>query len=282
MESHPFLVLTLIFLGGTSLFALTVFVLIRSSWNRRARPPKPVPMLMNEQRAAALTLAGEKLKMHFEEQPPQEAVEELQQFVLFSRGNRATIFNRLIGSTAGCRIEVFDYIYDYGAHDSRGAASSLIVLLKTQAAAFPQFDLRPTTSAAVIHGLFGQWAPLARLFGMARTLDESLFGAIPSQVKNFAPVEFPERHRFGELYLVHAADPVEVEVHFTEEVVSYFERHPGVHIEAKDGTLIYWRGDGMLDGDPQRWLGSPSVSAGDVRDLIREALEAFRLLSASY
>ena len=280
MGLHPFLVLALIFVGGASLFAVTVFVVIRSSWNRSSRPPTPVPLplLGDEERAAALSRAGDKLGMRFEERPPLEAVEELQHFVLFSQGSRKTISKRLSGSTRGCRIEVFDYVYDFGANGPSGSGNSLIVLLKAQAATFPQFDLRPTTSAWVDHCWPGNPPSLLkRLYATGRTLDESLFGAVARQVKGFTRVDFPAEHRFGELYLVHADDPVKVKTLFSEEVVSYFERHPGVHVEAKDGTMVYWRGDQVLDGDPQRWLGSPSVSAADVRDLIGEALETFRL-----
>ena len=148
--------------------------------------------------------------MRFEERPPLEAVEELEHFVLFSQGIRKTLLNRLSGSTRDCRIEVFDYVYDFGANGSpSGGRISLIVLLKAQPPTFPQFELRPTTSAWVDKG--GPSNPpslLKRLYATARTLDESLFGAVARQVKGLTRVQFPVEQRFDELYTVHANDPV--------------------------------------------------------------------------
>jgi hypothetical protein len=282
MELHPFFIMALIFVGGASLFAATVFLAIRSSWNRKARPQAaPLPILGAEDRTASLAQAADALGMHFEARPPPKAVEELSQFVLFSQGSRKTIYNRLVGSVGDCRIEVFDYYFDHGANKSRGGFGALIVVLNAPIGEFPQFDLRPTTSAWVGHCFGDAPSLLRRLYGAARTADESLFGAIPTQVKDFTLVEFPGRRRFGELYLVHADEPKAVERLFSEDVLTHFERHPGLYVEAKDGVLVYYRGDQTLDGDSHRWLGSPVISASDVTAVIREARRTLQVLCGS-
>lgn len=142
-----------------------------------------------------------------ESQP--QLVEHLAFFHLFSQGHSKKAWNVMNGRAGNARVQLFDYKYVTGSGKSSCTWKQTVVLFESDRLRLPAFSLRP-------HGF---WDGVASLFGQQ-------------------DIEFPTHPDFSSAYLLQGQDEERIRAIFTEPVVAYYTRHPGLCVEGHESQLI--------------------------------------------
>lgn len=171
----------------------------------------------------------------FTARPAENAEEEFAGFALFSENAEMKLSNLISGETEGVYVVICDFRATTGFGQSTSTRSQSVIMLKSSSSRPPDFEMYPKD------GLYKVFAGF-----------------------NNKGVEFPLRKKFSETYVLNSNDEDGVRKYFSDAVISYFENHKGLTVEAKDGRLLYYRSGNTIRPD-------------EARSFLQQGLEIVRL-----
>jgi hypothetical protein len=145
-------------------------------------------------------------------------VERLAHFRLFSQGHSKKAWNVMNGRAGDVKVQIFDYTYSTGGGKSSHTWKLTVFLFESGRLQLPAFSLRPR----------GFWDGVAGLFGKQR-------------------IEFEASPELSGAYLLQGRDEDWVRAIFSEPVVAYYTRHPGLCVEGEGDQLIYYHRDPRVE-----------------------------------
>jgi hypothetical protein len=139
-------------------------------------------------------------------------------FDLFKQGRHRSAFNHMHGELGGKQVEAFDYRYVVGTGRTRRTRKHTVVMVRGQDMQLPSLQLCPEN---IMHKL------------------GSLFG--------YQDIDLPHHPEFSRRYLLRGPDEVAIRRCFTPALVDYFERRPGIYLEASGAALLCYSDNRRLD-----------------------------------
>lgn len=135
-----------------------------------------------------------------------------EQYQLFAQGHSKEVLNLIHGERDGGRVAVFDYVYVTGHGKSRAEHSQTVALLETDKVKLPFFSLRPENVFHRIAGAFG-----------------------------YQDIDFANRLAFSDKYLLRGADEGQIRWAFNNEILAYYEVHPGLSTDGGGQRLVCYQ-----------------------------------------
>ncbi len=164
-----------------------------------------------KRRKEQLGAVASRLGFEFWPESQPQLVEHLANFRLFSQGRSRKARNVMNGRAGDVEVQIFDYEYVTGGGKSSHSWRQTVILFESNRLQLPAFSLRPQ----------GFWDGIAGAFGRQ-------------------DIEFPASPEFSSAYLLQGRDEDRVRAIFSEPVVAYYTRHPGLCVEGDGGHLIYY------------------------------------------
>jgi hypothetical protein len=163
-----------------------------------------------KQRREQLDAVASHLGFEFSKAEPQ-LVQSLAHLRLFSQGHSRKAWNVMNGRAGEAKVLLFDYLYVTGGGKSSHTWRQTVILFESGRLQLPAFSLRPQ----------GFWDGIAGIFGQQ-------------------DIEFEASPEFSSAYLLQGQDEDRVRAIFSEPVVAYFTRHPGLCVEGEEEQLVYY------------------------------------------
>jgi hypothetical protein len=183
-------------------------------------------------------------RMGFSFSPEGEAGlrERLGHFHLFSQGRSRRVRNVMRGEIRGVAVALFDYQYTTSSSKHNNTHRRTVLLFETERLRLPLFTLRP-------QGLFHKFAAAL----------------------GYGDIDFETHPVFSDTYLLRGSGESEIRDLFSEEALSYYERHRNLCTEGAGQHLVVYRGNrreepGAMEGLLEQGL--------EVLDLFMESEEA--------
>jgi hypothetical protein len=192
-----------------------------------------------QQRAEKFRQAAEVLRLNYFENDDGQVRTNYGQFVLFSHGRQPKYTNIATGQYRELPLYVFDYQYKTGSGESSHGWRQTVVAVCLNKRVLPAFLLRP-----------------------AKWLEKI------SQFRGKERISFNLHSDFEKMYFLSGCDEDPVRSLFPDQVISYFENHPGWTIEGKDDKLIAYR-------------LSRRVKPEDLATFLQECYEIFALFKTN-
>jgi len=164
-----------------------------------------------KERAEQLGAVASRLGFEFSPESQPQLVEHLAHFHLFSQGYAKKARNVMSGHAGDVKVLVFDYKYSTGGGKSSQTREQTVILFESDRLHLPAFSLRPE----------GFWDEVAGLFGRQ-------------------DIEFEANPEFSSAYLLRGQDEDRVRAIFSEPVVAYYTRHPGLCVEGEGKEIVYY------------------------------------------
>jgi hypothetical protein len=146
---------------------------------------------------------------------------------LFGQDGSIRLENVLRGQAQGLEVALFDCLRTVRVGQYLRHSRVSLMMFRDREANWPLFSLRPRQSLDYFSGLFRRGKML-----------------------------FPSDIAFSRPNVLEAEDEEAVTEMFTEEVRSYFAKHPGWYLQAKKETLLFTRGKLLAAGQLRAYLES--------------------------
>jgi hypothetical protein len=139
---------------------------------------------------------------------------------LFYHGSSKTSANRIQMRSSEFTIDFFDYSYVSGSGRSRSTHSFTVAVIDCPKAQLPEFELKPETFLYKLGELIG-----------------------------FRDIDLPAFPLFSEKYRLTSPDEAAVRMYFTPRRASWFERNPGLRLQAARNHVVFLKRQGRLPVD---------------------------------
>jgi len=169
------------------------------------------------QRTADLEAIAKALGFSFAKEEDASSCER-EAFQLFKQGRSRSVCNHMRGELGGRQVEAFDYRYVLGTGRARRTKKQTVVMVRGQDLGLPSLQLCPES---IVHKL------------------GSLFG--------YQDIDFPHHPEFSRRYLLRGPDEAAIRRCFSPALVDYFERRPGVNVEANSAALLCYSDNRRID-----------------------------------
>lgn len=168
----------------------------------------------NPSREGQLRAVAHRLGMDFVEQEEYSVTREVSDFELFRKGkNRlATNIMQKQDEWMEDRIKIFDYQFETGHSKDRRIVAQTVFLMRSKNLGLPQFVMKPET-------LFHK---LAHYFGKQ-------------------DIDFERFPKFSGNYLLQGEDEEYIRFKMTDEILHFFSRERGWHMEGVNYYLILYK-----------------------------------------
>jgi len=169
----------------------------------------------NPSREGQLRAIAHRLKMDFVEQEEYSVIREVSDFELFRKGKDRIAYNIMQKQDEWMedRIKIFDYQYETGHSNSRRTVAQTVFLMRSKNLGLPQFVMKPET-------IFNK---LGNYFGMQQDID------------------FERFPKFSGNYLLQGEDEEYIRFKMTDEILHFFSRERGWHLEGVNYYLILYK-----------------------------------------
>lgn len=188
-----------------------------------------------KKRSEELQRFARRMGLSFSARTAKNAHEEFAGFLLFSDNSEKKLSNLIRGEMDGVHVIMFDFRATTGVGQSASTRSQSVVIMKSYDSGPPDFEMYPKD---VLHKVFGIFSKKG--------------------------IDFSSRTGFSEAYELRSDDEVAVKNAFTDTVLSYFENHKGLTLEAKGSRLLYYRSGKLMSPD-------------EGRSFLQEGIEVLRL-----
>lgn len=168
----------------------------------------------NPSREGQLRAVAHRLKMDFIEQEEYSVTREVSDFELFRKGKNRLASNIMHKEDewAEDRIKIFDYQFETGHRDSRRIVAQTVFLLRSKKLGLPQFVMKPETIFHKLGSYFGQ-----------------------------QDIDFDRFPKFSGNYLLRGEDEEYIRFKMTDEILHFFSRERGWHMEGVNYYLILYK-----------------------------------------
>jgi len=174
----------------------------------------------NPSREGQLRAVANRLKMDFIEQEEYSVTREVSDFELFRQGQKRMASNIMQQQDEWMedRVKIFDYQFESGYGKSRRTVAQTVFLMRSKNLGLPQFVMKPET-------IFDK---LGSYFGMKQDID---FDRFP---------------KFSGNYLLQGEDEEYIRFKMTDEILHFFSRERGWHLEGVNYYLILYKANHRL------------------------------------
>jgi hypothetical protein len=162
---------------------------------------------------------------------------ELKDYNLFGSGRKRQLGNYVRGKIDNISLRFFDYHYETGDGQSSKKHSKTVLIMQANKLNLPVFVLCP-------ENIFHEAA--------------SLLG--------YQDVDFQSHREFSKAYLLRGKDERAINRTFTDPILTYFGRHPGLHVEGKGDTLLYYSSNRLIKPE-------------EIQPFLMEGLQVFQLFT---
>lgn len=131
---------------------------------------------------------------------------------LFSQGHSRKLWNLMRGQAQGLEVILFDYQYVTGSGKHRHTWRHTVLCMQFEGGELPTFSLRPETV----------WHKIGSWFG-------------------YQDIDFESHPNFSRRYLLRGGDEAAIRRLFTDEVLAFYEEHPGLSTEGSGNRLVVYR-----------------------------------------
>jgi hypothetical protein len=187
-----------------------------------------------KRRGEAFQKFARQMGLSFSKKVDMNALAEFNDFQLFSAKRGKTFSYLISGEMESASVMLFDYRFKTLEGHLSDVYSQTVALVKSSRLNFPAFEMYPQ---GALHKMF------------------SVLGK--------QDINFQHQQGFSNAYILRSEGENAVRSIFTDQVLSYFENHRGLTIEAKDDKLIYYRDGKLIKPDHMNSFLS------DVLDLVR-------------
>jgi len=154
---------------------------------------------VEKERKEQLGAVASRLGFEFSPESQPQMAEHLAHFRLFSQGHSKKAWNVMNGRAGDVKVQIFDYTYTTGGGKSSRTWAQTVFLFESGRLRLPAFSLRPQ----------GFWDKIAGAFGQQ-------------------DIDFEANPEFSRAYVLQGRDEDLVRTLFSEPVVAYYTRHPGL------------------------------------------------------
>jgi len=168
----------------------------------------------NPSREGQLRAVAHRLGMDFIEQEEYSITREVSDFELFRKGRNRLASNIMQKQDEWMedRIKVFDYQFETGTNKSRRVVAQTVFLMRSKNLGLPQFVMKPET---IFH-------KLANYFGRQ-------------------DIDFERFPKFSGNYLLQGEDEEYIRFKMSDEILHFFSRERGWHMEGVNYYLILYK-----------------------------------------
>lgn len=131
---------------------------------------------------------------------------------LFQTGGGHEIKNVIFGDTQSVDLSIFDYSYTTGSGKNRTTHRQTVAFFEAGSLDLPGFNLSPENIFHRVAGLFG-----------------------------YQDINFDSHPKFSKQYLLRGNNETRVRSLFREDVLDYFDEHPGLCVEGSGHQLLVCR-----------------------------------------
>ena len=173
---------------------------------------------VEKERKEQLGAVASRLGFEFSPESQPQMAEHLAHFPLFSQGHSKKAWNVMNGRAGDVKVQIFDYTYTTGGGKSSRTWAQTVFLFESGRLRLPAFSQWPQ----------GFWDKIAGAFGQQ-------------------DIDFEANPEFSRAYVLQGRDEDLVRTLFSEPVVAYYTRHPGLCVEGEGGQLIYYHRDPRVE-----------------------------------
>ncbi len=168
----------------------------------------------NPSREGQLRAIAHRLKMDFIEKEEYSVTREVSDFELFRQGQNRMASNIMQKQDEWMedRIKIFDYQFESGHGKSRHITAQTVFLMRSKNLGLPQFVMKPETIFHKIGSYFGQ-----------------------------QDIDFERFPKFSGNYLLKGDDEEYIRFKMTDEILHFFSRERGWHMEGVNYYLILYK-----------------------------------------
>lgn len=168
----------------------------------------------NPSREGQLRAIAHRLKMDFIVQEEYSVTREVSDFELFRQGKNRLAYNIMQKQDEWMedRIKIFDYQFETGHSNSRRTVAQTVFLMRSKNLGLPQFVMKPETIFHKLGNYFGQ-----------------------------QDIDFERFPKFSGNYLLQGDDEEYIRFKMTDEILHFFSRERGWHMEGVNYYLILYK-----------------------------------------
>jgi len=189
-----------------------------------------------KQHTESMQSMARSLDLKFSPDGNEKLHQSLQRFHLATLGHYSTMTNLLYGQRDGTDIAIFEFEYPRGKNN---IIRQTVIWMQRPGTRLTEFSLRPES----VWNQLGGWS-------------------------GHGDINFDSRPNFSRDYLLRGDDEEAIRELFTNEVLSFYERHPELTTEGEGNKLLFYR-EGVV------------VQPENLRTFLDEALTLRALLSTS-
>ncbi len=164
------------------------------------------------------------------------AMVELGSFSLLNSGRSRKQTKLIQGVTDEVKIAIFDYQYTTGGGKNSHTHRQSVASLRSDQLVMPAFTMRPENVFSQIGGLFGM-----------------------------KDIDFESHPQFSKMFVLKGPDEQAIRDFFTPPILTYFENHRGLCVEAFPGSMIFY------------WPGK-RIAPEEIRNFLTQAYEVYGLI----
>ena len=187
-----------------------------------------------KQHSDAMQVIARSLNLKFNPDGNEKLHQSLQRFHLATLGHYSSMTNLLYGQRDGTDIAIFEYEYPRGKNN---IIRQTVIWMQRPGTRLTEFSLRPES----VWNQLGGWS-------------------------GHGDINFDSRPNFSRDYLLRGDDEEAIRELFTDDVLSFYERHPELTTEGEGNKLLFYR-EGVV------------VQPENLQSFLKEALNVRALLS---
>ena len=168
----------------------------------------------NPSREGQLRAVAHRLGMDFIEQEDYSVTREVSDFELFRKGRNRLALNIMHKQDEWMQnnIKIFDYQFETGHRDQRRIVAQTVFLMKSKDLGLPQFVMKPESI----------WHKITSYFGKQ-------------------DIDFDRFPKFSGNYLLQGEDEEYIRFKMSDEILHFFSRERGWHMEGVNYYLILYK-----------------------------------------
>jgi hypothetical protein len=170
--------------------------------------------------AEAMEATAARLGWGYREEIDSHAVPDLSRFELFRQGSGRKLRHLLTSPAGDPRAVIFEYTYAVSNGKSTSTYRQTVYYATGDALRLPSFSLRPENFFHRVGAVFG-----------------------------YQDIDCDRRPEFSRMFLLRGEDEAEVRALFTEPVMAFFERRPGICAAGLGRELLVWRPQRVITPD---------------------------------